>query len=90
MQILAERRLGFERIAATAMDGNGLVFGMNIRLHIEALSKKSEQRDDKFFMVLNLLLPRKIDIYFGGILPAPTDQHTPRADFSFAFSAAAV
>lgn len=68
MQILAERRLGFERIAATAMDGNGLVFGMNIRLHIEALSKKSEQRDDKFFMVLNLILYRKSDIHIGGIL----------------------
>jgi hypothetical protein len=33
VQILAKRRLGFESVAATALDGNSFVFGMNFRLH---------------------------------------------------------
>jgi hypothetical protein len=70
LQILTKCRLGLEGVAATAMDGDGLVFGMNIRLHNQALSKKSEQRDDKFFMVLKTALHRKMGAFFGEDLPA--------------------
>lgn len=70
LQIFAKRRLGFEGIAATAMDGDGLVFGMNIRLHNEAFSRKSEQRDDKFFMILKTAPHCKMDALFSADRPA--------------------
>ncbi|MGZ8215705.1 hypothetical protein [Methylomagnum sp.] len=59
MQILGQGGFGFEGVAATTMDGDGPVGGMNVRLHKTTLPKDKKAESRKLFMLPKTLISRK-------------------------------